>query len=142
MGTAIANSGNGLSSKRATARKLIEGKIVMRVKHSKTVAGTAVSLVLLFTAAVVAIPLQGGEVQPSDPAAYYKAKCALCHGKTAEKKFDVSIGEDQMVEAILKGKKPEKPPNMPGFEAKGVNADQAKALVVYMKQLKGSAAAQ
>ncbi|HEY7783923.1 MAG TPA: cytochrome c [Pyrinomonadaceae bacterium] len=114
----------------------------MRVKHSKTVVGTSISLILLFTAVVVAIPLQGGEVQPSDSAAYYKAKCAICHGQKAEKKFDATMTEDQMVEAVLKGKKAEKPPNMPGFESKGVNADQAKALVVFMKQLKESAPAQ
>jgi mono/diheme cytochrome c family protein len=98
-------------------------------------------MVLLFTAVVVAFPLQG-EVQPSDTAAYYKAKCGACHGQKAEKKFDVAMPEDQMVEAILKGKKLEKPPNMPGFEAKGVNAEQAKAMVAYMKQLKESAPAQ
>jgi hypothetical protein len=37
---------------------------------------------------------------------------------------------------VLKGKKPEKPPNMPAFEERGITADQAKALVAYMKTLK------
>ena len=37
---------------------------------------------------------------------------------------------------VLKGKKPEKPPNMPAYEEKGINEDQAKALVAYMKSLK------
>jgi len=41
-----------------------------------------------------------------------------------------------MVQAILKGKKGEKPPNMPAFEEKGITADQAKELVALMKQLK------
>jgi hypothetical protein len=36
----------------------------------------------------------------------------------------------------MKGKKVEKPPNMPAFEDKGVTADQAKALITLMKQLK------
>jgi mono/diheme cytochrome c family protein len=89
--------------------------------------------------AVLAMPLQ--EPQASDSAAYYKAKCVACHGQKAEKKFDASIADDQMVEAILKGKKAEKPPNMPGFEAKGVTPDQAKALVAFMKELKASAGA-
>jgi hypothetical protein len=40
------------------------------------------------------------------------------------------------VQAVLKGKKPEKPPNMPAFEDKGITADQAKALVDYMKSVK------
>lgn len=79
-----------------------------------------------------------GEVQPSDTAAYYKAKCVMCHGKTAEKKFDASSTDEQLVEAILKGKKAEKPPNMPGYAGKGVTAEQAKALVDHMKQLKAT----
>ena len=74
--------------------------------------------------------------QPSDPAAFYKSKCVTCHGKSAEKKFNTTLSDDQMVEVVLKGKKGEKPPNMPGYADKGVNAEQAKALVDYMKQLK------
>jgi hypothetical protein len=41
-----------------------------------------------------------------------------------------------MLQAILKGKKPEKPPNMPAFEERGITPEQAKALVVYMKTFK------
>jgi cytochrome c5 len=41
-----------------------------------------------------------------------------------------------MVQAILKGKKPEKPPNMPAYGEKGITEDQAKALVAFMKSLK------
>jgi cytochrome c1 len=36
----------------------------------------------------------------------------------------------------LKGKKGEKPPYMPGFEAKGMTEDQAKALAAYMRTLR------
>jgi len=43
--------------------------------------------------------------------------------------------QEQQVEAILKGKQAAKPPNMPAFEAKGVTADDAKALADYMKGL-------
>ena len=71
-----------------------------------------------------------------DAAAIYKAKCAMCHSPTASKFFDAAQPEDEMVQAILKGKKGEKPPNMPAFEEKGITADQAKELVAYMKQLK------
>jgi mono/diheme cytochrome c family protein len=67
---------------------------------------------------------------------YKESKCVICHGAQAAKFFDPAIPEDQLVEAILKGKKAEKPPNMPAFEEKGINADQAKALVTYMKSLK------
>ena len=38
--------------------------------------------------------------------------------------------------AILKGKTAAKPPNMPAFEAKGITAEQAKALAEYMKSLR------
>ena len=77
-----------------------------------------------------------GEVQASDPAAFYKAKCVACHGQKAEKKFDSSLTDEQLIEAVMKGKKPEKPPNMPAYADKGVTAEQAKGLVEHMKQLK------
>jgi cytochrome c5 len=76
------------------------------------------------------------DVQPSDTTAYYKAKCLMCHGKKAEKKFNTTLTDDQLVEVVLKGKKAEKPPHMPGYAEKGVSAEQAKALVDHMKHLK------
>lgn len=78
------------------------------------------------------------DVQPSDPAAYYKTTCVACHGKKAEKKFDSSLPEEQLIEIILKGKKAAKPPHMPGYGDKGVTSEQAKALIDYMKQLKAA----
>jgi mono/diheme cytochrome c family protein len=71
-----------------------------------------------------------------DPAVTYKTKCAMCHTAKAEKFFDPAKAEDLHVEAILKGRKGEKPPYMPGFEAKGMTADEAKALVTLMKGLR------
>ena len=71
-----------------------------------------------------------------DATATYKAKCAACHGQTAEKKFDAALPDAELVQAVLKGKKPEKPPNMPAYEEKGISEDQAKALVAFMKSLK------
>jgi mono/diheme cytochrome c family protein len=88
--------------------------------------------------ALFAIGRAQGEVQPSDPAAYYKAKCVACHGPKAEKKFDPALTDDQYIDAILKGKKPEKPPNMPAYGEKGVTAEQAKGLLEYMKQLRSA----
>jgi len=76
--------------------------------------------------------------EPTDTEALYKSKCVGCHGKKAEKKFDTSLTDDQMVEAILKGKKVEKPPHMPAYGEKGVTAEQAKALVDHMKHLKAT----
>jgi mono/diheme cytochrome c family protein len=77
--------------------------------------------------------------QTDDAAATYKAKCAMCHSPKAEKSYDPAMPIEQQTEAILKGKKAEKPPNMPGFEAKGMTAEQAKALAEYMKSLRAPA---
>jgi len=71
-----------------------------------------------------------------EASATYTSKCAMCHGKKAEKKFDSTMSDDDLVQIVLKGKKAEKPPNMPGYEEKGMTADQAKALVAYMRSLK------
>jgi mono/diheme cytochrome c family protein len=77
------------------------------------------------------------ETKYTDAVTYYKeAKCVVCHGQKAEKKFDVNLKEEDQIAAILKGKKAEKPPNMPAYESKGLTADQAKALLDYMKSLK------
>lgn len=81
-------------------------------------------------------PASAGSPLPEDPAVTYKAKCAMCHSPKAEKFYDPAVPADQQVEAILKGKKPEKPPNMPAFEPKGMTADDAKALVGYMQGLR------
>ena len=67
----------------------------------------------------------------------YSDQCVACHGAKAEKKFDATKPEDELVQVILKGKKMEKPPNMPGYEAKGINEEQAKALLAHMKSLRG-----
>lgn len=71
-----------------------------------------------------------------DVAATFKAKCAACHSPKAEKAFDPTKKDEELVEIVLKGKKGEKPPFMPGYEAKGMTADQAKALVSHMKSLR------
>lgn len=102
----------------------------------KLVATGMVTLALASGMLVAAFAQEGA--QPSDPAAYYTAKCVMCHGKKAEKKFDASLAEDQLVDIVLKGKKVEKPPHMPGYAEKGVTAEQAKALVEHMKQLKAT----
>ena len=73
-----------------------------------------------------------------DAAATFKTKCVACHGQKAEKKFDSTLPDQQLIDIVMKGKKPEKPPNMPAYGEKGVTADQAKALVEQMKQLKSA----
>ena len=74
-------------------------------------------------------------VQDFDAAATYKAKCAMCHGQSAEKKFDATKADDVLEAIILKGNDTVTP-KMPSYEAKGVTPEQAKALAAYMKSLK------
>ena len=73
-----------------------------------------------------------------DAAATFKTKCVACHGPKAEKKFDSSLPDAELIDIVMKGKKPEKPPNMPAYGEKGLTAEQAKALVDQMKQLKST----
>jgi len=72
----------------------------------------------------------------NDAAATYKTKCAMCHSPKADKFFDPAKTDVEHVETIMKGKKGEKPPFMPGFEAKGMKPEEAKALTEYMRTLK------
>jgi mono/diheme cytochrome c family protein len=95
-----------------------------------------ITATVFFAAALFITVRAHPDVQPSDTTAYYKAKCVACHGKKAEKKFDPSLPEEQLIDAVLKGKKVAKPPHMPGYGDKGVSSEQAKALIDLMKQLK------
>jgi len=105
------------------------------MSHTRNIANGLGATALCAAALFITVGAHS-DVQAPDPGEYYKTKCVACHGKKAEKKFDASIPEEQMVEIILKGKKAEKPPHMPGYGDKGVTSDQAKALIAYMKQLK------
>lgn len=68
--------------------------------------------------------------------ASYKKNCMACHGPTALKLYDPELTMEEQVEAILKGKKGQKPPHMPAYETKGINAEQALALAEHMKALR------
>lgn len=113
----------------------------MTVNRLKKLALVLIILPLLATAALNLMPAAqaGTVIQDFDAAVVFKAKCVMCHGATAEKKFDMALTDEQLVQAVMTGKKGEKPPFMPGFESKGVTAEQAKALVAHMKQLKAAA---
>ena len=99
-----------------------------------TVTGAALFTAMAMVSA--ASPTEGGE--QFDAGATYKSKCVACHGQKAEKKFDASLPDQQLVDIVMKGKKPEKPPNMPAYGEKGITPEQAKALVEHMKQLKSA----
>ena len=93
---------------------------------------------LLLLAIFKTTPAKVAAVVTDDPAATYKAKCAMCHTPTASKFFDPARTDEEHVQSILKGKKGEKPPYMPAWETKGITEDDAKALAAYMRQLRPS----
>ena len=106
----------------------------MRVNQFKQLGIMALAVAMVISIALLATP--AGSANQDDASATYKSKCIACHGATAEKKFDATMSSDDMVKAILTGKKMEKPPNMPAYADKGITEDQAKALAAYMKSLR------
>lgn len=104
----------------------------MTIRNVKKAAlsGTLLPLAAIAFSAMFAPSITATQEQPADAATVYK-KCAGCHGAKAEKAFDPAKPEEQLVEAVLKGVKGK----MPGYE-KSVGAEQAKALVAHMKQLR------
>lgn len=102
-----------------------------RISQRVLVAGAAIL-------AVVAMIVSAGARANTqeDAAALYKSKCVACHGPSAEKKFDATKADDELIQTVLKGRKMEKPPNMPSYEEKGITPEQAKALVGFMKSPK------
>ena len=104
----------------------------MSLKKFALVSITTLALTLL---SIISVGARSNTPQAFDAAKTYK-KCVACHGAKADKKFDTAKSDDEHVQIILKGKKAEKPPHMPGYETKGINAEQAKALVDYMKSVR------
>ncbi len=111
----------------------------MRTIKIKFFAITFFALPLFLVALFSGTPAKVVAFSVGDPAAEYKAKCAACHLPNAGKFYDPAKSDDEHVQIILKGKKGEKPPYMPGFEAKGMTEDEAKALAAYMKTLRPAA---
>lgn len=111
---------------------------VMRftIKRLMSFAVAAVGLSLFAVLLLAPVPARATADDPFDAAGTYKTKCVACHGAAADKRFDKAIPDDQLVDIVMKGKKPEKPPNMPGYGEKGITAEQAKSLVDYMKSIK------
>ena len=106
------------------------------MKPFKMIMVATLATMLVAGFALISAAARVDNAQDFDAAATFKAKCQGCHGAAAEKKFDTAIPEAELVQVILKGKKGEKPPFMPAYEEKGVNEEQAKALVAFMKSLK------
>lgn len=106
------------------------------MKTLKVMTLSTVVALLVAGFALISAAARAENAQDFDAAATYKAKCVACHGATAEKKFNGTLTDGELVQIVLKGKKGEKPPFMPAYEEKGINEEQAKALVAHMKSLK------
>lgn len=107
----------------------------MTINRIKVLAAAVFILPLLAAVGIKTNPVINS-VAAADTTATFKAQCAMCHSPKAEKFFDPAKKTEEHVEIILKGKKGEKPPYMPGFEAKGMKPEEAKALAEYMKTLR------
>lgn len=108
----------------------------MRTNRTKLLAIIFFALPLFLVAVFNVAPAKVAASVPDEPAVEFKAKCAMCHTATASKFFDPAKTDEHHVQAILKGQKGEKPPFMPGYEAKGMTEETAKGLVAYMRTLK------
>jgi mono/diheme cytochrome c family protein len=106
------------------------------MKKLKTLVVAMAITMLIAAFVLISAAAQTGNADAFDAAVTYKGKCVACHGAAAEKKFDPTLADADLVQIVLKGKKSEKPPNMPAYEEKGIIEDQAKALVAYMKSIR------
>ena len=110
----------------------------MNIRRIKFIAIFLIGLPLLAVTMFRVAPIEVSAVAPDDAAATYKAKCAMCHSPKAEKAFDPTAADADLVAIILNGKKGEKPPYMPEFKSKGITEADAQALVTYMKGLRSA----
>jgi mono/diheme cytochrome c family protein len=115
-------------------KRKLEAMIMVSFTRLKKLPFALAGVMIAATFLITAVPAR--TATQDDMAALYKTKCFACHGATAEKKFDATKADDDLIQAVLKGRKLEKPPNMPAFEERGITADQAKALVAFMKSQK------
>jgi len=132
VGTSVANGKGGCGLNRWNS--FLKGLAMM-----KTFTKILVVMTVGIGLAVMGIVSAGARSSIDDPfdaATAYKTKCVACHGPKAEKKFDAAKTDDEHLQIILKGKKMEKPPNMPAYEEKGITAEQAKSLLEYMKSIR------
>ena len=76
------------------------------------------------------------ETRPFEPNAFFKANCEVCHGSSAEMRFNPYNPEGQMIDSILNGAKAEDTKDMPAFNQKGIDENKAKILIEYMKSIR------
>lgn len=108
----------------------------MRINRTKLFALIFFAALFILLTVFKTTPAKVTAFVADDAATTYKAKCAMCHTPTATKFYDPAKADDVHIETILKGKKGEKPPFMPGYEAKGMTSDEAKSLAELMRALR------
>jgi mono/diheme cytochrome c family protein len=108
----------------------------MRTNRIKLFAIICFAVLVVLLTVFKEVPARVTPFMTDDPAVTFKAKCAMCHTPTASKFYDPAKTDEEHVAAIMKGRKSEKPPFMPGYEAKGMTEEEAKALAAYMKTLR------
>jgi mono/diheme cytochrome c family protein len=116
--------------------KKVDAIMRFTITRLMSLAVGAVGLSLFAVLLLAPVPAGATVDDPFDAAGTYKTKCVACHGAAADKRFDKTLPDDQLGDIVMKGKKPEKPPNMPAYGEKGITAEQAKSLVEYMKSIK------
>ncbi len=104
------------------------------MKKIKLLIATIVLSMTAITGFGLTAPKTSATRDDFDAATFFKAKCAMCHGQKAEKKFDASLPDEELVQIVLKGK--EGTPKMPEYGSKGIDAEKAAALIAHMKSLK------
>lgn len=108
----------------------------MKLSKLKLMVLALITLSLFVVASFNTERVSAVSASEEEVATTYKTKCAMCHSPKAEKFFDLAKTDEYHIEVIMKGKKGEKPPYMPGYEAKGMTQEQAKALAEYMRSLR------
>lgn len=120
----------GTSTLERLVLRPMNGDIMLTTEQAKKIGVTVLALPLLallfLTSTLTLTQAQGENVE-----ATYKAKCAMCHGVTAEKSFDAAKPDEALTESVLKGIKPK----MPSYDQK-IASGHVKALVAYMKSLR------
>jgi mono/diheme cytochrome c family protein len=112
----------------------------MKTNHIKIFVLAAIVLpLLMFLGMGSGMSTVSANADDDAAALYKKNTCFACHKADASKHFDTALTDEELIEVILKGKKGEKPPFMPSYEAKGIDATKAAALVAYMRELRAAA---
>ena len=128
---AVVSSNNGSLS-------IIERRALVIMKTLKIMTVAAMLAAFFAAVAMVSATSRTAATISSMPPRPTRQSALRATGKRRRRSLIRALPDEQLIDAVMKGKKPEKPPNMPAYGEKGVTAEQAKALVEHMKQLKSA----